>query len=133
MTWAIVNNDTFEVVTLYSTTPDEKMEYPGDWGNPNLFTHVKVPDGYSSFKVTAQKNPETGVIEIIEDPGDAQIKNEMAWNELRMKRNTLLSKSDWTQLKDVDKPEWTTYRQSLRDLPANTTDPTNVTWPTPPT
>ena len=28
--------------------------------------------------------------------------------------------------------EWKTYRQSLRDLPANTSDPANPTWPTKP-
>ena len=27
---------------------------------------------------------------------------------------------------------WKTYRQQLRDLPANTSDPTNPTWPTKP-
>ena len=27
---------------------------------------------------------------------------------------------------------WKTYRQALRDLPANTKDPANPTWPTKP-
>ena len=27
---------------------------------------------------------------------------------------------------------WKTYRQALRDLPANTSDPSNPTWPTKP-
>ena len=37
-------------------------------------------------------------------------------------RNKKLAESDWTQFNDVeldDKEEWKTYRQSLRDLPAN--------------
>ena len=56
---------------------------------------------------------------------------------LRSSRNAVLAKSDWTQaadspLSDAKKAEWATYRQALRDLPANTSDPANPTWPTPP-
>lgn len=44
------------------------------------------------------------------------------WIAVRIERNNLLSKSDWTQmsdspLSDSKKTEWATYRQSLRDLP----------------
>ena len=54
----------------------------------------------------------------------------------RGERDSLLSQSDWTQLadsplSDSKKTEWATYRQALRDLPASTTDYTNVTFPTP--
>ena len=51
---------------------------------------------------------------------------------LRDKRDRLLQQSDWTQGSDVPdkiKTPWATYRQALRDLPANTTDPLNPTWP----
>ena len=56
---------------------------------------------------------------------------------LRSERNELLKQSDWTQFNDspldnTKKQEWATYRQALRDLPANTTDPANPTWPTKP-
>jgi hypothetical protein len=56
---------------------------------------------------------------------------------LRQTRNGLLSESDWTQIPDAplteaQKTEWQTYRQQLRDLPSNTEDPRNVTWPTKP-
>ena len=49
-------------------------------------------------------------------------------------RNTLLEKSDWTQVPDapVDRSAWAAYRQQLRDLPANTEDPANPVWPIPP-
>jgi len=59
---------------------------------------------------------------------------EFAWFSLRATRNQLLAASDWTQVADapVDNLEWAGYRQALRDLPANTTDPTNPVWPTPP-
>ena len=44
------------------------------------------------------------------------------WETIRLQRNELLNKSDWTQLNDSPlsdskKQEWATYRQSLRDLP----------------
>jgi hypothetical protein len=60
-----------------------------------------------------------------------------SWGKLRMDRNALLVSSDWTQytdspLGDEVKASWTTYRQTLRDLPANTVDPNNPTWPTSP-
>ena len=67
---------------------------------------------------------------------DAEVREEYM-GDLRMDRNMLLVSSDWTQntdspLDDSDKASWTTYRQALRDLPANTDDPNNPTWPTPP-
>lgn len=56
------------------------------------------------------------------------------WALLRDQRNTILAATDWTQVADapVDSLEWAGYRQALRDLPANTTDPANPVWPTPP-
>ena len=62
-----------------------------------------------------------------------------AWTKgLRDARNQKLLESDWTQsttdstLSSSKKTEWATYRQALRDLPANTTDLTNPPWPTKP-
>jgi hypothetical protein len=53
---------------------------------------------------------------------------------IREDRDALLVSSDWTQVADApgDTAAWATYRQQLRDLPANTADPANPTWPTPP-
>ncbi len=54
---------------------------------------------------------------------------------LRVQRNKLLSASDWRATIDYQgtkQSEWLTYRQTLRDLPANTADANNPTWPTPP-
>ena len=58
-------------------------------------------------------------------------------DHLRLIRKTLLQESDWTQANDSPlstskKTEWQTYRQALRDLPANTTDPRSPSWPTQP-
>mgnify|MGYP000259185118 CR=1 FL=1 len=63
--------------------------------------------------------------------------NNKLMSECRSTRDLLLTKSDWTQsndspLTDAKKQEWATYRQALRDLPANTTDPEIPAWPTQP-
>jgi hypothetical protein len=56
---------------------------------------------------------------------------EVYWSSFRNERVKRLAASDWTQVPDapVDQAAWATYRQALRDLPANTVDPANVNWP----
>ena len=50
---------------------------------------------------------------------------------IRAKRNALLAATDWTGNSDVTMSDaMTAYRQALRDLPANTSDANNITWPT---
>ena len=59
-----------------------------------------------------------------------------AWADLRSQRNKMLSDCDWTQGKDITDEvsiNWSTYRQDLRNLPQNTTDPFNPVWPVMPT
>ena len=52
---------------------------------------------------------------------------------LRSTRNKLLAETDYLALADNTLTDaMKTYRQSLRDLPANTADPHNVTYPTKP-
>jgi hypothetical protein len=55
-------------------------------------------------------------------------------SNVRAERNAKISGSDWTQLDDspitnAKKLEWATYRQALRDIPAQAGFPWNVTWP----
>ena len=59
------------------------------------------------------------------------------WQMLRNQRDDKLLLCDWTQGNDTPlgsskKTEWATYRQALRDLPSNTSDPKNPTWPSEP-
>nr|BAR30776.1 phage tail fiber assembly protein [uncultured Mediterranean phage uvMED] len=52
---------------------------------------------------------------------------------LRYERDARLKETDWMASSDrVMTDAWKTYRQELRDLPANTSDPANPTWPTKP-
>lgn len=60
--------------------------------------------------------------------------------EVRNLRDYYLAASDWTQvadspLSDAKKTEWATYRQALRDVPANNASvvsESEVTWPVKP-
>jgi Phage tail assembly chaperone protein len=57
------------------------------------------------------------------------------WSALRNERNKRLSECDWTQLPDSPlnstiKLIWASYRQNLRDLPGNTSNPSSPEWPT---
>lgn len=59
---------------------------------------------------------------------------EKKWNQVRQKRNNLLKNCDWTQLNDspVDKVIWSNYRETLRNIPQDFSDPDSVVWPIPP-
>ena len=56
------------------------------------------------------------------------------WEEFRRERNRRLSETDYMAFSDTAEMSdaWKTYRQALRDLPANTSDPKNPSWPTKP-
>jgi hypothetical protein len=57
--------------------------------------------------------------------------DEWVWERLRLRRDSLLAASDWTQVADapVDKEAWAVYRQALRDLPESVKDPRQAVWP----
>ncbi len=94
-------------------------------------------------------DPLTGAERLLwEDEGDAPIqadleaekpviKNILGFQQLRYQRDKKLAETDWVVTKAnetgvAESDEWKTYRQALRDLPSNTTDPFNPTWPTKP-
>ena len=52
--------------------------------------------------------------------------------QVRAQRDALLAASDHMALADRITDEWRTYRQALRDVPAQSGFPTNVTWPVEP-
>lgn len=82
----------------------------------------------------AQENERKAIAQAIEAARDY-------WAELRDLRNQKLTECDWTQFSDVSlseeqKNSWKVYRQALRDLPDNITDPkplvndmNNSQWP----
>lgn len=60
--------------------------------------------------------------------------NDDKWIIIREYRNQLLDLCDWTQLPDAPmtpekKQEWIVYRQELRDITDNFTNPDDVIFP----
>lgn len=88
----------------------------------NSYDYIDAPEDFETVKYVSVVN------------GVAVAEESDPYGELRQQRDFLLQQSDWTQVPDapVDQSAWAIYRQALRDLPANTTDPANPIWPTPP-
>ena len=64
-----------------------------------------------------------------------ELKSKEPMRRLREKRDQLIAATDWRATIDyqgTNQDEWLAYRQALRDLPANTEDASNPTWPIPP-
>ena len=66
-------------------------------------------------------------VSIVEAPNPV-----ITWDDVRTKRNTLISTTDWRVLPDqpVSQP-WMDYRQALRDV-TNVATPDLVVWPVEP-
>lgn len=101
------NNETGVCLYLSPGTDAHNAALRGDFGS--ISTYVPQPE------------PEP-------DP------QEVAAKEVRSRRDTLLTASDWTQVADapVDQAAWATYRQALRDITAQSGFPDSVVWPTKP-
>lgn len=61
------------------------------------------------------------------------VDTELAWMQVRVARDQLLSNSDWRVTKALESgqpldPVWITYRQALRDV-TDQPDPANIVWP----
>lgn len=56
---------------------------------------------------------------------------EYVWERLRNRRDILLTNTDYRMVTDApwDTQNWANYRQALRDLPDNTSDPRLAQWP----
>jgi hypothetical protein len=119
-TFTIYKTSTGEI--LYSTTTSTPID------------EVGLQTGESIIEGSYQSN------ESVITDGSAVTRTDNVLDIVRDLRNSLLLESDWTQvadtpLTDSKKAEWATYRQTLRDLPANNTSATSiddVTFPTPP-
>lgn len=134
MFYAIYEQSSGEIRSVgYSPDGDEPAE-GALVGNSGLFTlHCATePVNFSDCLVS------NGVI-VSKTQAAIDAQNlQAAWNELKQIRTSRLSRCDWTQAQDTPlteakRLEWSVYRQALRDLPANTVDPANPTWPTEPT
>jgi hypothetical protein len=122
----------------------QSVKFPDRW-KENLFDTQADADAhvteYGGFVVD---NPGGSTSYWVVDEAAQTVVNDQAqadadalassWASLRTERNTLLASSDWTQspdspLADEAKSEWAVHREALRDLPVNTPDPVDPTWP----
>jgi len=104
----------------------------------------KTFDAISSLRPDAEYVLRGDVLEWLDqtqtEPTEAEIQAEIArltaeqpLVELRIRRNQLLAETDYLALADSTlTDEMRSYRQTLRDLPANTVDPANPVWPVKP-
>ena len=123
----IVNNQITEVSSGKGTS-GTWIEVKGYQGEDQTLTY-----DVSTNTVKVEDKIDEKPVATIEELDAVQL--EIDKEELRNHRNILLMESDWTQNRDVvlsNDEEWKTYRQALRDLPANTTDWANPNWPTKP-
>ena len=121
---AIYNTETGEIVSIRDGRI-EMIEVDTEEGHSYLLTDEV------DFK---NKHVVNGVLETLPEDIIETKDIEKEWKRLKRRRTQALYNSDWTQVPDapVDTAAWAVYRQQLRDLPANTTDPRNVVWPEPP-
>lgn len=112
--------------------------------SPEMDTSEVLADFYWNFEdsaLVAYPSPRPGPFWYWESGEWVKYPNEYL-DALKKQRNLKLSASDWTQIPDSpltteQRAAWATYRQALRDLPANLTGEEvtveDAPWPTPPT
>ena len=112
---------TFEetILSFFDTSP-HTYSFGDTWES------IQLPEGY-------EKPPKEAFEAKLQELIDAQ-----PWKELREERNKRIAQTDYLFTSDYPhaseeaKQAWLDYRQALRDLPANTTDPENPVWPVAP-
>jgi len=113
------------------------MLYPTAISYPNINPDFRLIKKGSNIQITDWNTVKLGpkpTLAIIDSQiSDAEIEAKMMWKKIRKQRNQLLKDSDYIMLKDypttVSEQEWTTYRQSLRDIPQTFSNPDDVTYP----
>jgi hypothetical protein len=110
-----------------------------------------LPTDPCSYGVDLYNRAVAGEFGPIADYAPDPISGDAAWSKLRVMRTMDLEATDyvemptyWSQLSEADQTAWSTYRNSLRNLPQTVTDPVysyssatktwswNFTWPAKP-
>ena len=109
---------------VYQTIKILSPELTGGFGWLDTWESIKYPKGH-------EKPPKEVFEAKLQELIDAQ-----PWKELREERDKRLTESDkfatfdYPYATEEVKQAYVEYRQALRDLPENTEDPSNITWPT---
>jgi hypothetical protein len=118
------NLDGTYMVPIYATEIAPPEEIPSGhfskWNGSEWNLEVIPPEPEPTPEPTPEPIPEP-------DP--------ITWDKIRSQRNYLLSQTDWIFAPDVNiinKDQWLSYRQELRDIPQTFSNPEDVVWPTKP-
>lgn len=131
-TWIIVKKDDLSIQGHYQADEKDDTSANRSWLHAEpICMHLEMP---------AQLDPECVKCEdgqIVADQVKIDAKEARKWDMLRAQRDMKLAACDWTQMPDSPltaqtKADYADYRQALRDLPANTVDPLNPSWPSEP-
>jgi uncharacterized protein involved in exopolysaccharide biosynthesis len=93
-------------------------------------TVVRIDDSTGAFDADGNQ---IELDQTLVDAAAIEVAAEQALSSLRRQRDQLLTETDYLALADSTlTDEMRSYRQALRDLPANTVDPANPVWPVKP-
>lgn len=92
-----------------------------------------TPTGYRTISDASDVLPGETAVDAI----PASLLTTLQRAELRQQRDAMLAACDWTQgvdspLNATTKAAWATYRQALRDVPAQSSFPDSINWPVQP-
>lgn len=137
--YAIINKTSHSIIANYYSDSGVDYTKPGISYDQSILVHVVVPSEFQRpHVIVVQSETEvTGYSFQIEEKMVEQAIKEQ-WSHMRQQRDLKLRDSDWrVSVSDYpqsseNKAAWITYRQALRELPSNTSDPSNIIWPAPP-
>ena len=111
----------------YEFVIDGNVNSQSDWDNKVRFVIGADENDLAIFSDTKPVTYAEVTAKLSELEVDAK------WFVVREKRNKLLAETDYLALSDnTMSDEMTAYRQALRDLPASTSNPDDVVFPTKP-
>ena len=116
-------------------TPQTFESVPSGW-----VEFVPTTDTVDLITQTVAQTYNAELNQVIETVVDLANPTDLILDSVRVTRDKLLAESDWTHMPDVVfnagiKAAWASYRQALRNVPANNSGVTsmdNVVWPSPP-
>ena len=111
--------------------------------SPNFIdTYIDHPYAYGGYIIkevgkTEEIYPIASGFEgkfFVRDQDEFDRQRKLQWDVVRVQRNQLLTESDWVDLPNTTLSEekaaaWLEYRQALRDMINEDTNPFAVTWP----
>jgi len=135
----IVNKSDLSIVNIYQSSVPTPHLYGSEWGNLEKYVHMSVPESVDVRGILCTQDV-NGKLTLKTDPvklnAVIQHKITQSWKNVRARRNQLLRMSDWvvtvpdaSNVNDDKKTQWIAYRQQLRDVPQNNSDPDNIIWP----